>query len=424
MYTEMTKFLAEAFPSLAQAIEETLGNLIDYQLSPAALGNQARVLEAFSHSRVASNDLAGSTGYGYNDSGREKLEAIYAHVFGGEAALVRPQIASGTHALWLALSGNVQGGDEVLSVSGRPYSTLETVLAQRGPGSFKAMGVCFSYVDLCPDGTFDLKAIKSALTDKTRIVYIQKSRGYSLRNSLSTEQIETFIKWLRANPMPPAVVVDNCYGEFAEAREPGHAGADLTVGSLIKNPGGGLAETGGYLVGRRDLVGNAANRLLAPGLEGQIGATGNYLRPMFQGLFLAPHFVGQAIFNARFAAGLAEHLGYETLPRWNEPRFDIVQAVIFNCAAAMDKFCQTIQAASPVDSYVVPVPGEVPGYTTPVIMAAGTFIQGASLELSADGPVEPPYAVYLQGGLGSEHGLWAICSAFAAAKAGREGEGA
>lgn len=415
MFIKTYQYLSKEFPNIAPAIEAVLTKLQPFQASPAALTNQARVLKAFADNRLASYDLLGSTGYGYNDIGREKLEVIFSQVFGAEAALVRPQIASGTHALWLALSGNVYPEDEVISITGKPYATLNTVLSNCGPGSFGAMNVKFHELDLLPDGSFDLMNIKKTLNDRTRVVYIQKSRGYSLRSPVSVEQIKSFVSWLNANTvMPPAIIVDNCYGEFTEDREPCHTGADLVAGSLIKNPGGGIAETGGYLAGRKDLVDNAADRLLAPGLEGQIGATGNYLRTMIQGLFLAPHFVGQAIFNARYAAGLAEYLGFKSLPAWDAPRYDIVQAVQFDSPEAMEKFCRAIQGASPVDSFVAPVPGDVPGYRIPVIMAAGTFIQGASLELSADGPVEPPYIVYLQGGLGSEHGLLAISSAFAA----------
>ena len=376
--------------------------------------NQARVLEAFSRQRVDSYDLLGSTGYGYNDCGREKLEAIYCQVFGGEASLVRPQIASGTHALWLGLSGNTQPGDEIISITGQPYATLATVLAQTGMGSFKSLGIEFKTIDLLPDGGFDLDALAASLSPKIKIVYVQKSRGYSLRPPISAEQIAALAAWLKNQASCPALVVDNCYGEFVEALEPGEAGADLTIGSLIKNPGGGLAETGGYLVGRKDLVENSADRLLAPGLAAEIGSTGNYLRAMYQGLFLAPHFVGQAIYNARFAAAMAEYLGLKTFPRWDRDRFDLVQAIELGSAEKMEKFCRAIQAASPVDSFVAPVPDEMPGYQVPVIMAAGTFIQGASLELSADGPVEPPYVVYYQGGLSVQHGMLAIAAALAA----------
>jgi cystathionine beta-lyase family protein involved in aluminum resistance len=408
------QYLARRFPALAPAIGRALDQ-ISADDNDTALINQARVLEAFTRHQVASHHLWGSTGYGYNDEGRARLEAIYADVFGCEAALVRPQIASGTHALWLALSGNLMPGDQVLSVTGVPYATLETVLNSRGPGSFSSLGITFQSIDLLGSGEFDFAAIDAALTDRVKLIYVQKSRGYSLRRPVSCQQIRELVNRLRARrSSPPKVVVDNCYGEFVEAEEPGHAGADLTVGSLIKNPGGGLAETGGYLAGKKELVANACDRLLAPGLEGEIGATGPYLRTMFQGLFLAPHFVGQALANARFAAALAESLGYEALPRWDEERFDLVQAIKLNSAQAMIQFCQTIQAWSPVDSFAAPIPGAIPGYAVPVVMAAGTFIQGASLELSADGPVEPPYAVYLQGGLGFEHGLIAICSAFAA----------
>mgnify|MGYP000850263295 CR=1 FL=1 len=413
MLTE-TQYLSRKFPALAKALAAVMPSLEPYRISAIDLHNQARVLEAFSQHRVDSYDLLGSTGYGYNDCGREKLEAIYCQVFGGEAALVRPQIASGTHALWLGLSGNAQPGDEIIAITGQPYATLATVLAQTGPGSFKSLGIKFKTIDLLPAGDFDLDALARILSPQTKIIYIQKSRGYSLRNPISTKQIGELAAWLKGKAVSPAVIVDNCYGEFVEIREPGEAGADLTIGSLIKNPGGGLAETGGYLVGRTDLVTNAADRLLAPGLAGEIGSTGNYLRAMYQGLFLAPHFVGQAVYNARFAAAMAEYLGLVTTPRWDEDRYDLVQIIELGSAEKMGKFCRAIQAASPVDSFVAPVPGEMPGYQVPVIMAAGTFIQGASLELSADGPVEPPYIVYYQGGLSVQHGMLAIAAALAA----------
>ena len=413
MQTEI-QFLSQKHPILAPALTAIAPSLEPYRSSPISLYNQDRVLTAFRQHRVDSYDLQGSTGYGYNDCGREKLEAVYAEVFGGEAALVRPQIASGTHALWLALSGNAAPGDEIIALTGQPYATLATVLAQDSPGSFNSLGISFRTIDLLPSGDFDLTALEQALSPRTKIIYLQKSRGYSWRETISCAQIPSLSAWLRERGLTATLVVDNCYGEFVEALEPTMAGADLVVGPLIKNPGGGLAETGGYIVGRKDLVANACDRLLAPGLAGEIGATGPYLRGMFQGLFLAPHFVGQALFNARFAAALAEHLGFKTAPRWNAPRCDLIQAIELGTGEKMERFCQAIQLASPVDSYVAPVPATMPGYAAPVIMAAGAFIQGASLELSADGPVAPPYTIYYQGGLSAEHGLLAVSAAFAA----------
>lgn len=404
--------IADKYPVLATALAEIMPALEPYRVSAVDFHNQSRVLEAFSQARVDSFDLCGSTGYGYNDSGREKLEELYCHIFGGDRSLVRPQIASGTHALWLALSSNIQPGEEIISLTGEPYATLATVMAQEGPGSFKNLGIQFQTIDLLTDGSFNLSALEDKISPKTKLIYLQKSRGYSLRAPISSKQIKPLATWLEHHGNPP-IVVDNCYGEFVEDMEPGQLGAALVVGSLIKNPGGGLAETGGYLVGRKDLVTNASDRLFAPGLAGEIGATGTYLRGMYQGLFLAPHFVGQAIYNARFAAALAEKLGYRTWPRWNEDRFDIVQAIELGSSEKMERFCRTIQATSPIDSYIAPIPAEMPGYQAPVIMAAGTFVQGASLELSADGPLEPPYIVYYQGGLTVQHGLLAICAAFA-----------
>lgn len=418
MLTE-TQYLAQKYPALASAIKAIMPSLAPFRISPVVLGNQDRVLEAFKQERVDSYDLLGSTGYGYNDSGREKLESIYCRVFGGEAALVRPQIASGTHALWLALSGNTLPGDQVISLTGRPYATLATVLAQTGPGSFRNLGIEFKEIDLLPGGGFDLDTLAANLSPRTKLVFVQKSRGYSRREPISIGQISGLADWLKNQACRPALVVDNCYGEFVEEGEPCHAGAGLAVGSLIKNPGGGLAETGGYLVGRQDLVANARDRLFAPGLAGEIGATGPYLRPMFQGLFLAPHCVGQGVFNARFAAALAEYLGYKTWPRWDEERFDLVQAIELGTQEKMEAFCRAIQANSPIESFVAPVPAAMPGYSEPVIMAAGTFIQGASLELSADGPLRMPYAVYCQGGLTTQHGMLSIAAALAAIGKGR-----
>lgn len=413
MLTE-TQFLCQRYPSLTSAIEAIMPALEPFRISAIDLHNQARVLEAFSRQQVDSFDLLGSTGYGYNDRGRDKLEAIYSKVFGGASALVRPNIASGTHALWLALIGNTQPGDEIISITGEPYATLATVLTQTTPGSFKSLGIEFKSIDLLPHGEFDFETLAKTMSPRTKIIYIQKSRGYSLRQPVSTRQIAAVAAWLDNQAHHPAIVVDNCYGEFVEAQEPGHVGASLTVGSLIKNPGGGLAETGGYIVGKEELVANSADRLFAPGLAAEIGSTGNYLRGMYQGLFLAPHFVGQGVFNARFAAALAEQLGYKATPRWDEERYDLVQAIELGSLEKMERFCRAIQGASPVDSYVAPVPGDMPGYRVPVVMAAGTFIQGASLELSADGPVEPPYIVYYQGGLSTQHGMLAIAAALAA----------
>lgn len=411
--TTISSYLVNKHPKLTKAIISALAKASSG--NPIPIINQDRVLQAFKEQRVSAHDLLGSTGYGYNDLGREKLEAIYASVFGGQRALVRPQIASGTHALWLGLNANTAPGQEVLAVTGEPYATMKTVLSQTGSVSFIRQGKFFTWVNQLPTGEFDFQAIEKAISHKTQLIYIQKSRGYSLRSPVSNAQIGQLCRWLHNKyPIPPAVMVDNCYGEFVEASEPGHHGADLTVGSLIKNPGGGLAETGGYLVGRDDLVQNAGDALFAPGLNSQIGATGNYLKGMFQGLFQAPHHVGQALKNVRFAAALAQSLGYRAIPGSQAERYDLVQAIILETPHAMEAFTAAIQASSPVDSYAVPTPGPVPGYTTPVIMAAGTFVQGASLELTCDGPAAPPYTLYLQGGLAQEHGLLAIAAAFAA----------
>lgn len=400
--------LQQKFPRLAPAIGTAMEMLRSMDRWDIPLLNQARVLDAFRAMRLSSQDLSGSTGYGYNDQGRDKLETIYAQLMGAEAALVRPQISSGTHAIWLALAGNTQPGDEILSVTGPPYATLQTVLAQ-------AEGRTLTTLDLTKEGEIDFPALAGLISSKTRLIYAQKSRGYSHRPALGNREIGRLVQWLKANcPNPPPVLVDNCYGEFVEADEPGHHGADLVAGSLIKNPGGGLAQTGAYIAGSKELVAKAGNRLFAPGLDSQIGPTGPHLHGMFQGLFLAPHFVGQAVHNAIYAAALAEALNLTALPRWNQPRHDIVQALVLSSREELLTFCRTIQQHSPVDSFVYPTPGQVPGYDTDVVMAAGTFVQGASLELSADAPLSTPFTAYLQGGLGTEHGQLAITAALAA----------
>lgn len=401
-------WLQEKYPRLAPAIGQAINKLRSHDWSEIPLVNQARVLEAFTEQRLSSNDLAGSTGYGYNDLGRDKLEAIYAQLMGSEAALVRPQISSGTHAIWLALAGNTRSGNEIISVTGRPYATLQTILRRSAERQL-------TVIKLKKEGEVDYAALAKSIRKQTKLIYVQKSRGYSHRPAVGNREIGKLVRWLQTNfPNPPPVLVDNCYGELVEGDEPGHHGADLVAGSLIKNPGGGLAPTGGYIAGKKELVAKAGERLYAPGLDSEIGATGHYLHSMFQGLFLAPHFVGQALLNARYCAALAEALNIRALPHWDQPRCDIVQALVLQSKEELLTFCRSIQQHSPVDSYVAPEPGPVPGYSNAVVMAAGTFIQGASLELSADAPLTAPYTVYLQGGLGSEHGQLAITAALAA----------
>ena len=365
-----------------------------------AEANQAKVLHALQKNKVSANCFAATTGYGYDDIGREKLEQVYADTFHTEAALVRPQITCGTHALAVALSANLLPGDELLSPAGGPYDTLEEVIGIReSPCSLKEYGVSYRQVDLLPDGTFDYDNIRTAIHEKTKMVTIQRSKGYATRPSFSVKQIGELIAFCKAIKPDLIVMVDNCYGEFVEAIEPSDVGADMIVGSLIKNPGGGLAPIGGYICGTRTCVDRCGFRLSAPGLGQEVGANLGLLPSLYQGFFLAPTVVAGALKGAIFAANIYERLGYHVIPNSTESRHDIIQAVEFGSPEAMLAFCEGIQAAAPVDSYVTPVPWAMPGYDAEVVMAAGAFVQGSSIELSADGPIRPPYAVYFQGGL-------------------------
>ncbi len=362
--------------------------------------NQQKVLFAMQKNRVNATHFAATTGYGYNDAGRDALEAVYADTFGTEAALVRPQITCGTHALAVALSANLRPGDELLSPVGAPYDTLEEVIGIRPfPCSLAEAGVSYRQVDLLPDGSFDYDGIAAAINERTALVTIQRSKGYATRKTFSVTEIGELIAFIKARKPSVKVMVDNCYGEFVETIEPSEVGADMTVGSLIKNPGGGLAPIGGYIVGTKECVERCAYRLSAPGLGQEVGANLGLLPSFFQGFFLAPTVVAGALKGAIFAANLYEPLGFKVIPDSNESRHDIIQAVELGSAEGMIAFCAGIQAAAPVDSYVTPVPWAMPGYDSEVIMAAGAFVQGSSIELSADGPVRPPYAVYFQGGL-------------------------
>lgn len=366
--------------------------------------NQNKVLLAMQKNRVDAACMQSSTGYGYDDIGRDKLERVYADVFHTEAALVRPQITCGTHALAIALSANLLPGDEILSINGRPYDTLEEVIGIRDAAcSLKEYGVTYSEVELNADGDFDLENIKKAINAKTKLIEIQRSKGYKTRPTFSVEQIGEAIKFVKSVKPDVIVMVDNCYGEFVETIEPSDVGADMTVGSLIKNPGGGLAPVGGYIAGRKDLVDRCAYRLSAPGLGQEVGATIGVLPRFYQGLFLAPTVTAGALKGAIFAANCFEKFGYKTVPKGSDERYDIIQAVELKSEKAMVAFCKGIQSAAPVDSYVTPVPGDMPGYDSKVIMAAGAFVQGSSIELSADGPIREPYAVYFQGGLTFYH---------------------
>jgi len=362
--------------------------------------NQAKVLSAMQKNRVSAACFAATTGYGYDDLGRDNLERVYADVFHTEAALVRPQITCGTHALTVALSANLLPGDELLSPVGMPYDTLQEVIGIRpSPCSLAEYGVTYRQADLKADGSFDYDAIRAAINEKTKLITIQRSKGYATRPTFSVTQIGELIAFCKSIKPDVICMVDNCYGEFVEVIEPSDVGADMVVGSLIKNPGGGLAPIGGYICGTKECVERCAYRLSAPGLGQEVGANLGLMLSLYQGFFLAPTVVAGAEKGAVFAANLYEPLGFRCVPNATESRHDIIQAVELGSEEAMIAFCQGIQAAAPVDSFATPLPWDMPGYNDKVIMAAGAFIQGSSIELSADGPIRPPYAVYFQGGL-------------------------
>lgn len=362
--------------------------------------NQMKVIKSMQDNRVSDIHFAATTGYGYNDLGRDTLEAVYAGVFHTESALVRPSLISGTHALAIALSGNLRPGDELLSPAGKPYDTLEEVIGIReSVGSLKEYGVVYRQVDLLSDGAFDWESIAKAVNEKTKLVTIQRSKGYDTRPTFSVSRIGELIAFVKKLKPDVICMVDNCYGEFVEKTEPSDAGADMIVGSLIKNPGGGLAPIGGYIAGRADCIDRASYRLTAPGLGKEVGASLGLNQSFYQGLFLSPTVVAGALKGAVFAANVYERLGFSVVPDGSESRHDIIQAVTFGKPEGVIAFCRGIQAAAPVDSFVTPEPWDMPGYDAPVIMAAGAFVQGSSIELSADGPIKPPYAVYFQGGL-------------------------
>lgn len=367
--------------------------------------NQYKVIKAMQQNKLSDSHFNGTTGYGYDDRGREVLDQVYADVFGAEDALVRHNIVSGTQAISLCLYGNLRPGDQLVAVTGKPYDTLEEVIGIRGEncGSLKEFGVEYQQVDLLSNGKPDVEGIKKVVTAKTKMAMIQRSRGYSWRDALCIDDIKEVIEAVRSVNKTAIILVDNCYGEFVEDREPIQVGADLVAGSLIKNPGGGLAVTGGYVVGKKAYIEQTAYRLTSPGLGKEVGASLGHNRLMFQGLFMAPHVVAESLKGAVFCAALMKRLGFETLPDINTRRSDIIQAVKFGNADSLIAFCQGIQKGSPVDSYVTPQPWDMPGYDSPVIMAAGAFVQGSSIELSADAPIKSPYIAYMQGGLVYEH---------------------
>jgi cystathionine beta-lyase family protein involved in aluminum resistance len=386
-------------------IHEAIDERIDY--------NQFRVLKSYQNHKVSDSHFIPTTGYGYDDMGRETLEKIYAEVFGGEAGLVRPQIISGTHAISIALFGVLRPGDELLYITGKPYDTLEEIVGIRGSGvgSLKEFGISYQSVSLTTEGKVDFEEVQRQIKPNTKMIGIQRSKGYATRPSFTIAELKEMIDFVKEIKPDAVVFVDNCYGEFVEEFEPCHVGADLIAGSLIKNPGGGLVKTGGYIVGKTNWVEACSYRMTSPGIGAEAGASLYSLQEMYQGFFLAPHIVGQALKGAVFTAAMLEKLGLHTEPKWNTKRTDLIQSVEFNNRDMMVAFCQAIQYSSPINSHVTPYPSYMPGYEDDVIMAAGTFIQGASIELTADGPTRAPFVAYVQGGLTYSHVKMAICIA-------------
>ena len=375
--------------------------------------NQQKVLAAFRNHQVSDFHLHPSTGYGYDDEGRDNLERVYAQVFGAEAAIVRPQIISGTHAITLSLFGVLRPGDELLYITGKPYDTLQSIVdgGEKDTGSLKDYKIGYSHVDLIDNKEIDWDGVKAKVTDNTKMIAIQRSKGYATRPSFTIEAIREMIKNIRAIAPEAVIFVDNCYGEFVEELEPTEIGADLMAGSLIKNPGGGLAKIGGYIAGRADLVEKCAYRMTSPGIGAEAGASLNTLADFYQGFFMAPHVVAQSLKGAIFASAMLEEIGMITSPHYTETRTELIQSVSFQTAEQMIPFCREIQAATPINAHFAPEPAYMPGYEDDVIMAAGTFVQGSSIELTADGPIRPPYTAFVQGGLTYEHVKFAICTA-------------
>ena len=394
-----------------QKIENSLKERFE-KIDKTAEQNQIKVIKAMQDAKFAEAHLNGSTGYGYNDIGRDALEEVYANIFKTEDALVRQQITCGTHALTVALSGNLRPGDEILSPCGKVYDTLEGVIGVReSKGSLAEFGITYKQVDLLPDGSFDFEGIKNSINEHTKLIEIQRSKGYDTRHTLSVKEIGEVIRFIKGIKPDVICMVDNCYGEFVETIEPSEVGADMVVGSLIKNPGGGLAPIGGYICGTKECIENCAYRLTSPGLGKEVGASLGVTRSMAQGIFMAPTVTAAALKGAVFAANVFEKLGFKAVPDSVESRHDIIQAIEFGKPELIQAFCEGIQAAAPVDSFVTPVPWDMPGYDSQVIMAAGAFVSGASIELSADAPMKEPYAVYFQGGLTYPHAKFGIMMA-------------
>ncbi|MFJ7661048.1 aminotransferase class I/II-fold pyridoxal phosphate-dependent enzyme [Lysinibacillus sp. NPDC097162] len=409
--TFTTHLTAETL-TLAEKIEEKV-RPYHTKVENMAFVNQQKVLSAFRAHQVSDFHLHPSNGYGYDDEGRDNLERVYAQVFGAEAAIVRPQIISGTHAITLSLFGVLRPGDELLYISGQPYDTLQSIVdgGDKDTGSLKDYKIGYRHVDLIDNKEIDWTAVAAAITPNTKMIAIQRSKGYATRPSFTISQIAKMCEKVRELAPNAVIFVDNCYGEFVEAQEPTEVGADLMAGSLIKNPGGGLAKIGGYIAGRADLVEKCAYRMTSPGIGAEAGATLNTLGDFYQGFFLAPHVVSQALKGAIFTAAMLEEIGMNTFPSYYAERTDLIQSVSFKTAEQMIAFCREIQANSPINAHYAPEPAYMPGYEDDVIMAAGTFIQGSSIELTADGPIRPPYTAFIQGGLTYEHVKFAICSA-------------
>ncbi|MGG0657789.1 aminotransferase class I/II-fold pyridoxal phosphate-dependent enzyme [Rummeliibacillus pycnus] len=404
--------LTEETLALAKKIEVKVKPYFDHA-DEMAFYNQQKVLSAFRNNNVSESHFYPSTGYGYDDEGRDNLERIYAEAFGAEAAIVRPQIISGTHAITLSLFGVLRPGDELIYVTGQPYDTLQSIVdgGEKDTGSLKDFNISYQHVDLIGDRDVDWETVQKVVSDKTKVIAIQRSKGYATRPSFTIEQIGDMIKKIRAIKEDVIIFVDNCYGEFVDAVEPTELGADLMAGSLIKNPGGGLAKVGGYIAGKAKYVEQCSYRMTSPGIGAEAGPSLNALLDMYQGFFLSPHVVSQALKGAIFTSAILEEIGMTPSPRYDAKRTDLIQSVSFKTAEQMIQFCQSIQANSPVNAQFAPEPAPMPGYEDDVIMAAGTFVQGASIELSADGPIRPPYTAYVQGGLTYEHVKYAILNA-------------
>lgn len=403
--------------ALAQKIEEKIRPFHD-QCDANAFLNQEKVLTAFKNHQVSDYHLQPSNGYGYDDEGRDTLERIYAEVFGAEAAIVRPQIISGTHAITLSLFGVLRPGDELIYITGKPYDTLQSIVdgGEKDTGSLKDFGISYRHIDLIDNKDIDWEKVEAAISDKTRMVAIQRSKGYATRPSFTVSEIEEMVTRIRAIKPDVVIFTDNCYGEFVEDKEPTEIGVDLMAGSLIKNPGGGLAKIGGYIAGRKHLVEQCAYRMTSPGIGGEAGASLNALADFYQGFFMAPHTVAQSLKGAIFTSAMLEEVGMTTAPHYTEKRTDLIQSVSFQTPEQMIAFCREIQFASPINAHYAPEPAYMPGYSDDVIMAAGTFVQGSSIELTADGPIRPPYTAFVQGGLTYEHVKFAICCAVQALK--------